>query len=142
MRTIRLVSLAIVSIALSACSFGLDSNAAFESEHNARSALDWAGTYRGVLPCADCEGIATVVTLEDDGTYQTRSEYLGRGGVAFEEKGRFNWNAAGNTVTLGESEPALYFVAENRLIRRAQDGSPITGPLADAYVLEKDPESN
>ena len=24
---------------------------------NSQNALDWAGTYKGILPCADCEGM-------------------------------------------------------------------------------------
>ncbi|MEZ5488459.1 MAG: copper resistance protein NlpE N-terminal domain-containing protein [Steroidobacteraceae bacterium] len=43
--------------------------------HNAR--IDWVG-HRGVLPCADCAGIETVVILADDGTYSTHSHYRGK----------------------------------------------------------------
>ena len=28
---------------------------------NSMTALDWAGTYKGTVPCADCEGIETCV---------------------------------------------------------------------------------
>lgn len=105
--------------------------------HNARNSLDWQGTYRGVLPCADCEGIETVVSLGGDSAYRIQSRYLGRSDGVFSEEGRFSWNEAGNTVTLGGAEPGQYFVAENRLIRLALDGSRITGALADNYVLDK-----
>ena len=136
----RIFSLAIMSMVLSACTPGSHSSKSFESEHNARIALDWAGTYRGVLPCADCEGIKTAVTLADSGTYQTRSEYLGRRDSVSEEQGRFSWDAAGNTITLDQSEPVKYFVTENRLIRLSSDGSQIKGALADKYILVKDSE--
>ena len=53
------------------------------------------------------------------------------------EQGRFNWNEAGNTITLDGRRPARYFVGENRLIRLAQDGSRITGNLAEHYVMTK-----
>jgi len=105
--------------------------------HNARNALDWAGAYRGVLPCADCEGIETLVVLASDGTYSTRSKYLGKGDNHFSEQGRFTWNEAGNTITLTGQSPARYFVGENQLIRLALDGSRITGGLAQHYVLAK-----
>src|SRR5690606_18798136 len=45
---------------------------------NSRNSLDWAGTYRGVLPCADCEGIETVITLAEDGSFREHTRYLGR----------------------------------------------------------------
>lgn len=105
--------------------------------HVARTSLDWAGSYRGLLPCADCGGIETVVRLGSDGSYRVQSRYRGRGDEVFTEEGNFSWNDAGNTVTLAGREAAPYFVTENRLIRLALDGSRITGALADNYVLDK-----
>ncbi len=105
--------------------------------HNARNSLDWPGTYRGVLPCADCRGIETVVILSADGTWRTQSRYLGKDGRVFAEQGSIRWNAAGSTITLEGAEPAKYFVAENRLIRLARDGSRISGNLAEQYVLPR-----
>lgn len=107
--------------------------------HNARNALDWAGTYRGVLPCADCEGIETVIVLAYDETYSSSSKYLGKSNAPFSEQGNFTWNEAGNTITLESPSPAQYFVGENQLIRLARDGSRITGDLARHYVLTKTP---
>lgn len=92
---------------------------------------------RCVLPCADCEGIDTVVILAEDGTYSTHSKYLGKDYEVFPEEGRFAWNEQGNTITLMGREPARYFVDENRLTRPALDGSPIAGALAENYVLDK-----
>ena len=46
--------------------------------HNAQNSLDWAGTYEGTLPCADCPGIKTTITLKDDNTYTISEEYLER----------------------------------------------------------------
>jgi heat shock protein HslJ len=105
--------------------------------HNARNALDWAGTYRGVLPCADCKGIETVVVLTEEETYSAHSKYLGKTDEVFSAHGRFEWNGAANTVTLPGPQPVRYLVGENRLIRLAGDGSRITGPLAETYVLTK-----
>lgn len=36
---------------------------------NSRNSLDWEGTYKGILPCADCEGIETMVILKDNDRY-------------------------------------------------------------------------
>ena len=38
--------------------------------HTARNALDWPGSYEGTLPCADCPGIRTRLTLMKDGRYE------------------------------------------------------------------------
>ena len=106
--------------------------------HNSQNALDWAGAYRGVLPCADCRGIETVVVLRSDGTFTRLFKYLGKGDEVFSKDGRFTWNAVGSIVTLAGD--AQYLVGENHLTRLAPDGSRVTGALADRYVLTKVPE--
>ena len=106
--------------------------------HTSQIALDWAGAYRGVLPCADCQGIETVVILRSDGTFTKHFKYLGRGDEVFSKEGRFTWNSAGSIVTLAGG--AQYLVGENHLRRLALDGSRVTGALADRYVLAKVPE--
>ncbi len=105
--------------------------------HNARNALDWAGIYHGVLPCADCPGIDTVVTLTMDGTFRLQTRYVDRDERVFEERGEFTWNDAGNTVTLPGAQGRSFFVGENHLVQLAQDGSRITGELADNYLLRQ-----
>ena len=108
--------------------------------HNAQNALDWAGMYKGVLPCADCEGIETVLILNSDNTYLLRTNYLGKpDALAIEKTGPFRWNAAGNTVILGnlENTPNQYFVGEDKMIQLDLSGNPITGGLADKYILAK-----
>lgn len=135
-----LVPMAALALALSGCMAPAGAPPAASSPdpaHNARNALDWAGAYRGVLPCADCPGIETVIVLTGDGTYREKSRYLERDVAPRSEEGRFTWNAAGSVITLAGSASAQYFVGENRLIRLAGDGSRITGPLAEHYVLTK-----
>ena len=109
-----------------------------DTAHNSQNALDWAGAYRGIIPCADCQGIETVVILKSDGTFTRHFKYLGKGDEVFSKEGRFTWNAAGSTVTLAGD--AQYLVGENHLTRLAPDGSRVTGALADRYVLAKVPE--
>ncbi len=115
----------------------IDSVAFFE-EHNARNSLDYAGTYQGVLPCADCEGIAVEIRIFYDSSFEKSIEYLGKGAEAREFSGKYNWNDAGNTIALqGLELPNQYFVAEERLIHLDSDGQRISGDLADHYVLKK-----
>lgn len=110
-----------------------------DSEHNARISLDWAGTYQGMLPCADCEGISTTVVLSGDGSYQLSRVYIGKSDQQFNSSGKFNWNEAGNTVLLEAEQPVQFFVGENRLFMLDQQGKRIEGELAARYSLEKQP---
>ncbi len=105
--------------------------------HTAETSLDWPGTYEGTLPAADCPGIETTLVLAADGGYTLRMEYLERN-TAFDEKGTFR--VEGNLLTLVPSDggqPGYYRVEENRLRHLDADRQPITGELADHYVLQK-----
>lgn len=107
--------------------------------HNSQNALDWSGTYTGTLPCADCAGIETSITLNQDQTYLITSLYVGESEEPFEEDGQFEWNSAGNTITLDgiEDGPNQYFVGENFLRQLDLQGERISGELAEQYILMK-----
>jgi uncharacterized lipoprotein NlpE involved in copper resistance len=106
---------------------------------NTRNSLDWAGTYIGIIPCADCSGIVTRVTLNQDGTYSMSQKYEDHEGV-YENKGKFNWNVLGNTITLSDLSDKLtmhFIVGENKIILLDQEGKEIKGKLANNYILVK-----
>lgn len=105
--------------------------------HTAETSLDYLGTYEGTLPGADCPGIRTTIVLAADGSYTLHMEYLERD-TAYDEKGSFE--VKGNLLTLTPSDggqPGYYKVEENRLRHLDGDRQPITGELAEHYVLQK-----
>ena len=107
---------------------------------NSQNSLDWSGTYNGVTPCADCEGIETKITLNADLTFTLKIEYLGKGdGNVFQEAGSFVWDKTGGIISLEgfKGGPSQYKVGENRLIQLDMEGNVITGDLAEKYVLIK-----
>jgi len=108
-----------------------------DPEHNSRNSVDWNGIYRGVLPCADCEGIETVVVLDKEGEYRMWSRYLGKDTGVIAEQGQFAWNDAGSAVRFLGPSNMQFLVGENRLIRLAQDGSRMGGKIGEAYVLTR-----
>ncbi|ALS98323.1 copper resistance protein NlpE N-terminal domain-containing protein [Lacimicrobium alkaliphilum] len=110
-----------------------------DNAHTSRNALDWAGVYEGVLPCADCEGIQTRLMLSADGNYQLSETYLGEDSRAFQSKGEFEWLDDGLRIRLlgRTSAPGLYQVGENQLFHLDQDGQRISGELAAQYRLAK-----
>lgn len=104
--------------------------------HSSESAVDWSGRYTGVLPCADCEGIETIIYLSKDNTYAKRQTYLGSGVEPIEESGAFTWSDDGGKITLS-ADGMNYKVGENVLIALDKSGNAATGELADAYRLSK-----
>ena len=107
--------------------------------HNSRISLDWDGTYTGVVPCADCEGIQTSRTLFESGAYTLSQEYLGKGERPFSENGTFEWDEAGAVITLspGTENAKQYLVWENMVLQLDREGQRITGDLAEKYRLAK-----
>ncbi len=108
---------------------------------NSRNAIDWEGTYRGTIPCADCEGIETEISLTYEETYVIKTKYLGKDSQVFISEGRFEWNELGSSIALdsksAHAEPLKFLVGENRLFQLDVQGNRITGPLAEHYILEK-----
>lgn len=101
--------------------------------------LDWDGTYKGITPCADCEGIETSVTLNRDKTYEMTTKYLGKGKDTLHVSGSFNWSDDGSTVRLDiKNKPNQFLVGANQLIMLDMEGNKITGALAKKYVLNKE----
>jgi copper homeostasis protein (lipoprotein) len=109
--------------------------------HNSRNSLDWDGTYRGIMPCADCSGIKTEIRLLANGTYRLDMLYLDKSNEVFIDSGRFEWNEAGSAIILQkEGAPdssQQYQVGENVLFKLDLEGNRITGALEDKYRLFK-----
>lgn len=109
--------------------------------HNSQNALDWPGIYKGITPCADCEGIETRISLNKELTFVIQTKYLGKGdGQVFEERGNFTWDKTGGIISLAglKGKPSQYKVGENKLTQLDMEGKTITGQLADKYVLTKE----
>jgi copper homeostasis protein (lipoprotein) len=103
-----------------------------------KSSMNWDGIYRGVLPCADCDGIQKTVYLIRDGNFLVRVKYLGRQDSS-EISGTFSWNDQGNMITLNDIEPRTSFlVGENTLTQLDTNGNKITGETAGKFILSKE----
>ncbi|MDR2450240.1 MAG: copper resistance protein NlpE N-terminal domain-containing protein [Candidatus Accumulibacter sp.] len=107
---------------------------------DARNGLDRDGVYAGTIPSASGSGIDVTIILREDSTYTVRYHYVGRQDGDFTATGTFEWDATGGIVTLDAKDiPPYYRVGEGRLIQLDMEGQPITGLLADHYVLKKRP---
>jgi copper homeostasis protein (lipoprotein) len=111
----------------------------FKEEHTAKNSLDYLGTYKGTLPCADCEGIETTITLNKDETYTSTMKYLGKDEKEFKDMGDYTWMEDETRLSLEgiDTPPVFYFVAEGKLIQLDQEGNEIKGNLAKNYELLK-----
>jgi len=105
---------------------------------NSQTSIDWAGTYSGVTPCADCEGIKTELVLSLEGFYKLSLLYLGKSNTPFIEQGKFHWDKNGGKIALEgiQGSQLWYRVGENRLMMLQQNGETIESNM-EAYTLHK-----
>lgn len=111
-----------------------------DASHTSQNSVDWDGIYRGVLPCADCEGIQTTIVLKKDFRFIKKAKYIGKSDSIFESTGKFKWNKKGNTIVLkptGKTSSSQYFVAEDYLTQLDIEGNKVTGEIASRYILTK-----
>lgn len=108
-----------------------------DTVHTSRNSLDWAGTYEATIPCADCEGIKTNITLKNDNSFSIVSEYINKD-TKVTDSGRVMWHDNGSVVHLTGKETNMKLkVGENRLIGLDEDGREIEGPNASSYIYHK-----
>ena len=106
----------------------------------AETSLDWAGEYKGVFPCADCEGIKMELELKADKTYELSEKYLGKGkNNEFKSKGTFSFDTKNpSVITLDQAaDHRKFFIGENFAeARDIETGKAIDSKLN--YKLSKD----
>jgi heat shock protein HslJ len=129
-----------LAVAMAACMprQGTDgAPAGADPAHSSRSSLDWAGSYEGVLPCADCPGIRTRLTLNRDDSYELRTLYLDRDGAARVVRGRFSWQPNGNAISLeGRHGGQQFAVGEGRVALLPSGAAP-SWPQPAQRVLQR-----
>lgn len=129
--------LAVLAMAGISCKTPATSNS-LPTGDNSMTSLDWNGTYTGIMPCADCEGIETTLQLMKDKTYTLTRNYHGKSIEPVTSSGTFSWDASGANIQLSGEDPGKYKVGENQLMQLDKDGNRITGELASKYMLTKD----
>ena len=116
---------------------GHDHTSIVDTIHTSQSSLDWAGTYEGTLPCADCAGIKTTILLNEDETFNYQAIYVDKN-TSINSAGKLMWHDNGNVIHLkGDNLDAKYKVGENHLIFLDTEGTVIDGSNADHYILTK-----
>ncbi|MGL5233278.1 MAG: copper resistance protein NlpE [Empedobacter falsenii] len=105
---------------------------------SAKTTLDWVGTYEGILPCSNCAGIKTTVTLNKDESIKITSQYF-KQNKKIENEGNIKWTADNNALYLDTKDKNRFFykVEENKLIVLTQEGEEMKSALSNKYILNK-----
>lgn len=95
---------------------------------------NWEGTYFGVLPCASCPGINTLITLFADGRFEKVVEYKEEKDGLFTTKGKIDWKVNNKQFML---EDELYEIDGDLVFCLDKEGNRNEGELAEEYILQR-----
>lgn len=102
---------------------------------------DFHGVFYGFLPCADCNGIKTTLSLKQNNNYLLVTQPARESSREFYEKGKYSWNDETRTVVLTprkESSARQYRIEnEGTLIQLNSDGTRMPGDGTDRYTLRR-----
>lgn len=117
---------------------GQDSVAVVTSVNNALS-VDYCGTYEGILPCADCDGIKTTLKINNDATYDLKSEYLKKKSAVFTESGTYRVisDKIIELTTPSSGDKTYYKILDKAIALSDNEGTIAQGELAEDYILKK-----
>lgn len=95
-------------------------------------------TYRGTIPCADCEGIIYILSLNQGNYYKEVIIYKGKNVMPLTNAG--SYTIKNGFVTLDKKTDGMkYFKqAGNDMLMLDASGQEITGNLASMYLLENE----
>ena len=95
-----------------------------------------SGTYKGTLPCADCEKIEAEIVLNADRTYQYNMIFFKNKELhQFIEKGDYVWDGKkSNVIRLTNSDNLAILVTDSYIEICDTDGNPVAG---HNYKLQK-----
>lgn len=100
------------------------------------------GTWQGQLPCADCPGINYKLSLLKDGTFEERSEYIGKNGNPAVEKGTWQLSPDSVVQLSGTSGNQQFKISGNTLLILDSQGRRNTSALAEKFILRRASNGN
>jgi hypothetical protein len=117
-----------------------------EMDHSAHAKLGevsqgFRGVFYGFLPCSDCNGIKTTLSLKQNNNYLIVTQQAKESSREFYEKGKYTWDDETKTVVLTPKKdaPTRKFHIENdsTIIQLNDDGSQVSGDKAEKYTLRR-----
>lgn len=106
---------------------------------NETTSTDISGTsWKGTIPCADCEGIAVQLAFHPDNTFQETYVYLGKNVSPFVDKGKWSVTKDGFITITGSDQRKSYFkMAGSQLQMLNSDRQEAESPFKEMYFLNK-----
>jgi len=99
----------------------------------------WQGVYRGVLPCADCEGLQETIFLNKDMSFKMQTKYLGKSDSIYSYSGKYRVKKNNMIMLIGkDSQRPEYFVFEKTILAQTDSlGKKMDAGGAGQFILSK-----
>lgn len=103
---------------------------------------EFRGVFYGYLPCDDCNGIKTTLSLKQKNNYLIVTQPARESSREYYEKGKYSWDEENKVVTLtprkGGTEVRKYRIDnDSTLIQLNGDGSAISDGDDSRYTLKR-----
>lgn len=104
---------------------------------------DFHGVFYGFLPCTDCNGIKTILSLKQKNNYLLVTQPARDSSREFYEKGKYSWDDEKHTVVLTprnskEASTRQYLIKdEGTLVQLNSDGTQMSQELEESYTLRR-----
>ena len=104
---------------------------------------DFHGVFYGFLPCDNCNGIKTTLSLKQNNYYLLVTQQAKESSREFFEKGKYIWDEENNVVTLtprdANAQTKQYVIEEDGgvITLLNNDGKKFTGEQANRYILRR-----
>jgi hypothetical protein len=102
---------------------------------------DFHGVFYGFLPCNDCNGIKTTLSLKQNNLYLLVTQPARESSREYYEKGKYSWDEENQTVVLTprkEGEIRQYHIEnEGTLVQLGSGGVRLNGDEASRYTLRR-----
>ncbi len=133
MKKISHILLFLPLILTTACQFN---EQIIADKNSANIPSTYHGVYKGTLPCADCPGIESKLTLNEDTTCTYENNYLDTSDGLVTYTG--NYTVKDNLLTLQTNAAPIYFLSKGQeLLLLDNELKPAQGTLAPYYTLKK-----
>lgn len=118
-----------------------------DMDHSAHAApidksKEFHGVFYGYLPCSDCNGVKTTLSLKHNNNYLLVTQPARESSREYYEKGKYDWDDEKRTLVLtprdSQVEAKQYRIEdEGTIIQVNKDGSIMVGGKADRYTLRR-----
>jgi hypothetical protein len=102
---------------------------------------DFHGVFYGYLPCNDCSGIKTTLSLKQNNNYLLVTQPARDSSREFYEKGKYTWDEKTHLLVLTprkDEAPKQYLIKdEGTVVPLNSDGTQMTKELEEDYSLRR-----